>query len=149
MAVEYALTLAEGSPIDQVARRAFPEPAERPTGTPPLLAADLYRRYGFEVTVLGGRHGYVDVATDRGRWEWEPTSYVSLDFRIDKDAEPEWAVVNMLSCVRRVLDSGPEDAALALNGDVLLLTRLNGVLVKHDRDGWWSSYPAADAVLPG
>ena len=148
MAVEYALTLAGETPIDQVAWRALPEPADRPTGTPPLLAADLYERYGFEVTVLAGRRGYVDVATDRGRWEWEPERFVSVDFRMAKDADQEWAVVNMVSCVWRVLESGPEDAAVALNGDLLLLTRLDGVLVKHNRAGWWASYPATNAVFP-
>jgi hypothetical protein len=148
MAVEYALTLAGEAPIDQVAWRALPEPSERPIGTPPLLAADLGERYGFGVTVLAGRDGYVDVAADRGQWVWEPESYVSVDFRIDKAAEHEWAVVNMLSCVHRLLGTGSEDAVLALNGDVLLLSRLGGALVKHHRDGWWSSYPAANAVFP-
>jgi hypothetical protein len=147
MAVEYALTLAGETPINQVASRALPEPDERPIGTPPLLAADLYERYGFEITVLSGRHGYVDVAADRGRWEWEPDNYVSVDFRVDKDADQEWAVMNVLSCVNRLLESGPEDAALALNGDLLLLTRIDGVVVKHNRAGWWASYPATNAVF--
>jgi hypothetical protein len=149
VAIEYALTLAGETPVDQVASRALPEPAERPTGAPPLLAADLYERYGFVVTVLAGRDGYVDVLADRDRWEWEPESYVSVDFRMGNEAEPEWAIVNMLRCVRRVLDTGTEDAALALNGDVLLLTRLDGVLAKHHRGSWWAAYPGADAVLPG
>jgi hypothetical protein len=67
---------------------------------------------------------------------------------MDKFADFRWEVVNMLTVVRRVLDSGPEDCALILNGDVLLLARFDGVLVKHRRS-WWDSYPGADDVIPG
>jgi hypothetical protein len=66
---------------------------------------------------------------------------------MDKEADVEWAVVNMLTVVWRALETGSEDAALVLNGDLLVLTRLDGVLVKHHRDGWWASYPAANAVF--
>ena len=149
MAIEYELTLAGETPGDQVAERAFPDPAERPTGTLPLLTVDLKEPRGFTVTVLAGRDGYVDVESDAGMWEWEPESYVSLSFSMDKFADPEWAEANMLTVVHRVLATGPEDAAFALNGDILLLTRFNGELVKHRRDKWWDFYPASNQLIPG
>ncbi|UQU63950.1 SitI3 family protein [Couchioplanes caeruleus] len=149
MALDYRLTLAGTTPVDQVAERAYPDPDERPTGTPPLLSADLLERLGFSTTVRAGRNGYVDVLSDDGSWEWEPEEYVNLGFRMDKFADPQWNISNMLTVVRRVLTSGSEDAAFVFNGDVLLLTRLGGELVKHRRDGWWSSYAGADDIIPG
>ncbi|GID26626.1 SitI3 family protein [Paractinoplanes brasiliensis] len=55
----------------------------------------------------------------------------------------------MLTVVRRVLDSGDEDAAFVFNGDNLLLARFGGVLTKHRREKWWEHYEGADQVLPG
>jgi hypothetical protein len=146
MATEYQLTLAGSTPAE-VAARALPEP-DRPTGTPQLLAADLYERYGFELTIISGRNGYFDAESDNGMWEWEPAAYVVVTFRMEKSAESDRAVGAMLLIVRRVLHTGPEDAALVLNGNWLLLTRLEGVLVKH-RESWWKSYPAADDLIQG
>jgi hypothetical protein len=148
MALEYSFTLAGDIPVNRVAERALPDPAERPTGTAPLLSADLYDRYGFGVTVLAGRNGYFAAEGDAGMCEWEPAAYVSVDFRMDKFADPEWQVRNMLTVVQRLLRSGPEDAALTLNGDYQLLTRRNGTLLKHRYATWWSGYPTANAVVP-
>ncbi|MEV4639149.1 SitI3 family protein [Actinoplanes sp. NPDC049548] len=147
MALEYELTLAGETPVEQIAERALPDPSERPTGTPPLLSADLYERYGFGVTVLADDDGYLEVRADQGRWEWEPASNVSLTFRMDKDAAPEWTVINMLTVIRRVLSTGPENAAFILNGNELLFTRFDGTLVKHNHADWWSSYPGADDLI--
>ncbi len=147
MATEYRLTLAGNTPVVQVAERALPEPAERPIGSPDLLAADLYDRYGFEVTIRAGRDGYFDAESDGGMWEWEPAEYVATTFRMEKDADTDRAPVAMLLAVRRVLQTGPEDAALVLNGNWLLLTRSAGVLVKHRRDSWWKTYAAADDLI--
>ena len=149
MSLDYRLTLAGRTPIEQVAERALPEPAERPTGTAPLLSAKLLERHGFDVTVRSGRNGYVDVMADQGPWEWEPGDYVSVAFHVDKLADPATVALGMLTAVRRVLAGGPEDAALVLNGDILLLTRLDGALTKHHRDTWWSSYPGADDLIRG
>jgi len=149
MALEYELSLDGDIPVEQVAERAMPDDEERPKGTPPLLSADLYERRGFGVTVLADRDGYLEVAADHGRWEWEPEQYVSLTFRMDKAADPDRAVINMLTVIRRVLSTGPENAAFTLNGNELLFTRFDGVLVKHNRDDWWSSYPGADDLIPG
>ncbi|AGZ46444.1 SitI3 family protein [Actinoplanes friuliensis] len=147
MALEYRLVLAGDTPVEQVAGRAFPDPEELPTGVIPLLTADLFDRYGFSVAVRAGRNGYVDVESDEGSWEWEPEAYVSLSFRMDKFADQPPLVINMLTAIRRVLNTGSEDAAFILNGDVLLLTRFDGKPVKHRRT-WWENYPGAADLIP-
>jgi len=155
MAIEYRLTLAGNTPIEQVAQRALPDPAERPepverpTGAPPLLDADLYDRYGFDLTIRAGRNGYYEVESDDGSWEWEPEDYVDVTFRMGKEFDLNQAVINMLTIIRRILDTGSEDAALILNGDVLLFTRFDGILVKHDRQAWWDHYSTTHDIIPG
>jgi len=149
MALEYRLTLAGETPVDLVAERAFPEPAERPTGIAPRLFADHKDQYGFSVTMVAGQGGYLALDTGDGWWEWEPESYVRVNFRLDKFADIRWVVTNMLTVVRRVLDTGPEDATLDFNGDVLLLARRDGTLTKHHRDTWWEHYAGADQLIPG
>lgn len=52
----------------------------------------------------------------------------------------------MLSAVRRVLESGTEDAALTLNGDTLLLHRLGGVVRKFNRVRWWAHHEVGDLI---
>jgi hypothetical protein len=141
MALEYRLVLAGSTPADQVAERSLPDPAERPAGPGPLLSADLVDKYGFLLTVRAGQNGHVEVEADDGVWVWEPKEYVSVNFRLDKSADPQQPVTNTLKVVRRILGTGSEDAALVLNGDVLLLTRLDGVLREHHRDTWWAHYP--------
>src|SRR4051794_24005903 len=149
MALEYRLTLAGATPVEQVAQRAFPDPADRLQGTPPLLSADFYDRLGFEVSLRAARNGYVDVESDDGSWEWEPGAYVSATFRLDKSAEESWTIRNMLTIVRRLLDTGPEDAAFVFNGDILLFTRFGGVVRKHRRQSWWTGDTEADRLIPG
>ena len=149
MSIEYRLTIAGNVPVNLVAERAFPDPSERPTGTASLLSADLYDRSGFGVTIRADHNGYVEIESDQGIWEWEPETYLDLTFRMDKDADPNWAVINMLTVVRRVLATGPEDIAFTFNIDSLLLTRFDGTLVKHNRGGWWANYPGADQLIPG
>jgi hypothetical protein len=69
---------------------------------------------------------------------------------MDKEADDvAWQVNNMLIIVQRVLTTGAEDAAFSFNGDILLLARLSGVLIKHRRDTWWANYPGANDALPG
>jgi hypothetical protein len=150
MATEYELVLAGEIPVEQLAARAFPVLDERPVGTAPLLNADLGERYGFAATILSGDSRYVDVLSDGGPWEWEPSPYSSVSFRMDKLVDDvAWQVTNMLTVVRRVLGSGSEDAAFFLNGDILLLTRLDDDLTKHRRETWWANYPGADEVIRG
>ena len=149
MSIDYRLTLAGPTPVEQVAARAFTEPAERPTGTVPRLFAALQEEYGFDVTVYAGKDGYLDAASDNGQWEWEPEAYVSVTFTLDKSADRDRAVENLSAVVRRILITGAEDAAFDLNGDILLFTRFDGALVKHNRDSWWSRHAAADQLIPG
>ena len=148
MALEYRLMIDGTTPVEEVARRALPDREERPTGIPPVLSVDLADRYGFDVSVRAGQNGYVDVDSDQGPWEWEPKAYVSVTFRMDKFADPVWEVINMLTIVRRVLGSGSEDAILVVNGDMLLLARFGGTLVKHRRARWWTTFTAANDLIP-
>ena len=46
------------------------------------------------------------------------------------------------------LQGRSEDAALVLNGEVLL-TGTNGVLRKHHRATWWDHYSFANEIVPG
>lgn len=152
MAVEYRLTLAGDIPAEQVAECAVPDPAERPvpTGFGETRGARLYDRYGFSLSVTPGRNGYYDARDDDGsRWEWEINAYVDLDISVSKnDDRITEGTSNMLALVGRVLACRPEDAALVLNGDVLLLTRVDGVLRKHHRTTWWNHYSFANQVIP-
>ncbi|MEU8076573.1 SitI3 family protein [Catellatospora citrea] len=143
MGIDYRLTLAGDLPVEQVAQRALPDPAERPAGTARLLSVNLDAAHGFAVGVRAGRDGYVDVTADHGQWLWKPKQYVSLTFHMDKQADPVWAVGGMLTIVHRVLHTGPEDATLVLNGDWLLLHRAGGTLVRH-RASWWDNYGVGD-----
>jgi len=147
VAIEYDLTLAGQTPVQQLAERALPNPDERPTGTAPFLAVDLDEKYGFDVTVASGADAYINVETDAGVWTWEPAAFAAVSFGMDKFADADWAVTNMIRVVRRVLETGAEDAVLVLNGDVLLLSRLDGRLVLHNRDRWWSYHPGAEEVF--
>ncbi|MBG0560109.1 SitI3 family protein [Actinoplanes aureus] len=149
MSLDCRLTLAGKTTLEHLAQRALPDLDERPTGDPLLLSADLHDRYGFDVDVYAGEHGYIDVVSDQGSWVWKPESYVSVSFDLDTSAGFGRLVTNMLTIVRRVLDTGTEDAAFIFNGDILLLTRFDGVLVKHRRDSWWNHYPGANEALPG
>jgi len=56
---------------------------------------------------------------------------------------------NMVESVARILGSGEEDAALVLNGDVLLLTRFGGVVRKHRRAMWWDHYGYPNEIITG
>jgi hypothetical protein len=143
MAVEYRLILAGDTPVNQIAERAFPEASERPAGTAPRLVADHKEKYGFDVTVMAGSDGYFDLETDDGSWEWEPPSYVRVEFRLDNSADSDRVVANMLAVVRRLLDTGTEDATFDFNGDILLFARCDGELTKHRRGTWWVRYSAA------
>jgi hypothetical protein len=143
------LTLAADSPVVQVAERTAPDPKERPAedGTGGVLSVDLQNHRGFTLTMRSGRRGHYEADGDEGLWEWEPANYVTAGFRIDKE-QIEKGTENMLGVVARLLDSGSEDAALFLNSDTLLLTRLDGVVRKHGRPSWWSNYPFANEIVP-
>ncbi|MFE9874379.1 SitI3 family protein [Micromonospora sp. NPDC005686] len=142
MGIEYRLTLAGDIPLEHVAEIAAPGNVEESTlpGYPRLLGADLGDESGYTVSVYAGRNGYYDAEDDDGsQWEWEPDTYVNVVFHMLKDDTSGRAVPDMVAAVDRLLASRPEDAALTLNGNWLLLTRVAGVLRRH-RPSWWNTY---------
>jgi hypothetical protein len=149
MSLSYRLTLAGSVTADQLAERAFPDLENRPSGTGPILFADLYATHGFGVAVRTGRNGHVDAGTDDGDWEWEPDPFAAVSFDIDDLTDRQRLAVNLVTVVRRILETGPEDAAFVINGDYLLVSRFDGRIVKHSHDRWWSYYPEADELIAG
>jgi hypothetical protein len=151
MALEYRLTLAGPVPMDEVAARAFPDPADRPAPddeSGEILAANLHDRYGIVVIISTYERSYYSAAAEAGQWEWEPEISVDLAFEMTKDAD-RFAVAlrHAITASARVLATGTEDAALMLSGDMLLLTRHNGVITKHER-GWWEHHTWANEIIP-
>ncbi|MGC4810431.1 SitI3 family protein [Micromonospora sp. DT228] len=65
--------------------------------------------------------------------QWEPD--VNIVFHMLKDDTSGRAVPDMVAAVDRLLASRPEDAALTLNGNWLLLTRVAGAFEGTDRRG--------------
>ncbi|GAB7048356.1 SitI3 family protein [Catenuloplanes indicus] len=148
MAIQYTLTLAAALSVAELAARAMPEPAHRPIGRDGLATADLYDSHGFALTVLTGKtNGYVEADSDLGVFEWEPADYSLVMFDLGKADRLARPLAAMLTVVRRVLDSGDEDAVLVENDDVLLFKRFGGVLVKHGRPGFWGHYPGLDELI--
>jgi hypothetical protein len=130
---------------DSARARRHTEHARVIRGQPAELGADLGRCARLDAFGLGG----IFQATLGGStWEWEPDSYVNVTFSMGKDDQVDKGTPNMLTIVARVLDCRSEDAALILNGNVLLLTRVNGVLHKHNRATWWNHYDFANQILP-
>lgn len=147
MALEYRLTLAGDIPIKQIVEHAALDPVERPTPTetPNLFTADLYDKRGFTLIIRFGRNGYYEADDDGTTWEWEPDTYVNLTFRMSKEDHIDKGIPNMLATVARLLAGRTEDAALILNSDVLLLTRVDGTIRKH-RQAWWDNYGVSNLI---
>ncbi|MGI5211832.1 SitI3 family protein [Plantactinospora sp. CA-290183] len=148
MAIEYRLTLAGAIPLEQVADLAAPDATEEAPlpGSERLLTADLNDQYGYVVSVHAGRGGYYDAEDDDGsQWEWEPETYVNITFRMKKNEPSEEGTRNMVATVARVLAGRPEDAALTLDGNWLLLTRTDGK-VRKSRRTWWDTYNVHDLI---
>ncbi|GIE27002.1 hypothetical protein Ait01nite_000470 [Actinoplanes italicus] len=149
MSVDYSLTIATDATAVQVAARGLPHQTEWMPGTGTALSVNLYETLGIDLSILSDRHGYVDAITDEGRFEWEPDPLVTVIFDLDGQIGHEQAAANMINIVRRLLDTGTEDMALVINGDLLLLARFGGKLVKHNRERWWRHYPGAEQVIFG
>lgn len=148
MAVEFRLTLAGDVPLEDVAELAAVDVTEKPapTANPRLLTARLYDQRGYALSVYSGDHGYFDAEDDDGsRWEWEPETYVDVDFSMSTDDLVDKGIPNMVAAVARILAGRNEDAALVQNGNYLLLTRIDGELRKR-RTTWWSHY-GVDGLL--
>ncbi|MEU8180140.1 SitI3 family protein [Micromonospora sp. NPDC049044] len=139
MAVEYRLALAGDIPLEQVAALAAPGAVETSTASGGrVLSADLNDERGYVVDITGGRHGYYSAEDDGGAlWEWEPETYVDVSFYMRKETLADKGKPHMLATVARILAGRAEDAALTLNGDVLMLTRSAGTIAKHNTDGWY------------
>ncbi|BCJ67409.1 SitI3 family protein [Polymorphospora rubra] len=139
MAIEYVLTLAGDPSADLVAELAVGGAAEfRAVAVHPgLVSANLNDQFGYTVSVVGGRNGYYEATADGAtRWQWEPNCYIDVSFDMRKEILTEVGVPNMLRSVARVLAGTTEDAALVLNSNRLLLTRVGGVLRKHNAGEW-------------
>ncbi|MEV0395202.1 SitI3 family protein [Polymorphospora rubra] len=139
MAIEYVLTLAGESSTELVAELAVGGAAECRSveGLPGLVSANLNDRFGYTVSVVGGQDGYYEATADGAtRWQWEPDRFVDVSFHMRKEILTEVGVPNMLRSVARVLADTTEDAALVLNSNRLLLTRVGGVLRKHNAGEW-------------
>jgi hypothetical protein len=149
MSVDYNLTLATDATAAQVAGRAMPDQVDWTHGVGSTLSANLYQTLGLDLSVLSDRHGYVDATSDEGSFEWEPDPLVTVIFDLAGPASPRQAAANMINIVRRLMETGTEDATLVVNGDLLLLARFDGKLVKHNRERWWRHYPEADQVIFG
>lgn len=150
MAVEYRLIIAGEHPVTEVATRAYPEAGDRFQPYRQGLELDLRADLGLAVNVWPGQDGYFDAETDDGvHWEWQPASYVDITCRMAKDPELlDVGTHTMLDIVARVLATGSEDAALTLDGNYLLLSRVKGVTTKHRRS-WWDHYGWPNQIIPG
>ncbi|MDP9796612.1 hypothetical protein J2S43_005124 [Catenuloplanes nepalensis] len=154
MGIEYRLTLAGDIPSEALAARAMPERADRPAGIPggppALLGAALYESHGFYLTIVPTDRASVAAVDDDDElrmWDIGRNSMVSFDMdKFDSDEDTARAIVAMLSTVRRVLESGTEDAALTLNGDWLLLNRIDGVVRRFNRTRWWAHHDVDDLI---
>ncbi|MEV4197478.1 MULTISPECIES: SitI3 family protein [Micromonospora] len=139
MAIEYRLTLAGDIPLEQVAQLAAPGAAEMSTVSGGrMLSADLNEQYGYVIDITSGRNGYYCAEDDGGSlWQWEPQAYVDVTFHMRKDTLTDKGKPHMLAAVARILASRDEDAALTLNGDFLMLTRVAGAIRKHNAGEWY------------
>ncbi|WP_051799071.1 SitI3 family protein [Catenuloplanes japonicus] len=162
MGIEYRLSLAGRRSSAAVAARAMPElaPGLSSAGSSSaglssaglvgadLLSVDLYRSHGFCLTIVSRDRGLVDLGPDG----WELGAHTTVSFDMEKNVEFDRSAQSlrtMLTVVGRVLETGAEDAALVLNGDVVLLTRVAGTLVKYRRADWWDHYSGLHAVIRG
>jgi hypothetical protein len=148
MSVEYRLTLAADIHLERLIECTFPEEADRPTRLGPghILGADLYERRGYFLSISSGRNGYYDADGNDGHWEWEPKTYSNIGFSMDADRIDE-GTKNMLTVVARALACESDDAALTLNGNLLLLSRFDGKVCKHNRAAWWDRYDFANRII--
>ncbi|MCX4391288.1 SitI3 family protein [Micromonospora peucetia] len=147
MSITYRLTLAGDIPLDPVAALAAPGAVETPTPAGNrLLSANLDEECGFVVSITSGSHGYYEAETDGAVWVWEPVTYVDIGFHMRKDTLTDKGRPHMLRTVGRVLANRPEDAALVLNDNWLMLTRVDGTIRRHNEADWYDE--AYDSFLP-
>ncbi|MER7168348.1 SitI3 family protein [Micromonospora sp. NPDC000207] len=141
MAIVFRLILAGGVPSSRVAEVVAPQAVEtRTTSVRPMLRSGPDATLGYGIDIIAGYRGYYDAEDDDGSvWVWEPDVYLQVDYVMRKDVIAERGVPAMLRSVSELLDRQPEDAALVLNANWLLLTRVDGVLRRH-RTSWWQHH---------
>ena len=150
MAVEFRLTLAGDVPLTHVADLVATNAVERPQPNdtnPQLLSARLYDTCGYALSVNAGTNGYFDADDDGSRWEWEPQTFVDIDFSMRAEDIVDRGIPAMIKAVARVLVGRQEDAALVQDGNWLLLTRIEGQIRRHN-PSWWSHYGVTDLITP-
>ena len=112
-----------------------------------MLNVYLNEECGYAVSIVAGSQGYYGAEDDGGApWEWEPETYVDVDFHMRKDTLTDKGRPHMLRTVGRVLADRPEDAALVLNDNWLMLTRVDGTIRRHNEADWYDE--AYDSFLP-
>ncbi|MGW0435508.1 SitI3 family protein [Micromonospora sp. NPDC003197] len=137
MSIDYELTLASHVPLEELAKLVAPGATEGLSASGDrMLCAYLYDEYGYAVSILAGTNGYYEAEDSGTQWLWKPETYVDIAFHMRKDTLTEQGRPHMLRAVAIVLANRPEDAALTLNYDWLLLTRFDGKLRKHNVTGW-------------
>ncbi|WP_434740416.1 SitI3 family protein [Micromonospora sp. SH-82] len=141
MGIEFRLILAGDISIRRVAELVAPDAVEDQTASGDLmLSSGIDDTLGYGIDILSGQRGYFDAEDDDGSvWVWEPDSFLQVDYVMRKDVIAERGVPAMLRSVSELLDRQPEDAALVLNANYLLLTRVDGVLRRH-RPSWWQHH---------
>ena len=133
MGIDYELILEADLPLEKIAALVVSETdgMSQLPGSPRVLTADLNERLGYSVSIFPGRDGYYDAEADDGvQWEWEPEAYIDVTFHMTKNDLSDRGTLNMVAAVARVLDGRPENAALTLDGNWLLLTRMDGAIRK-------------------
>lgn len=148
MSIGYRLTLAGVIPLEDVAALAACGAAEGRTRSGARMLTDArYDDLGYVVDITAGTDGYYEADNDgEVAWVWEPDTWVDVNFHMRKDTLSEMGTPNMLTAVARVLAGRHEDAALVFDGNVLLLTRIDGVLRTHNMAGWY--HEGYGAILP-
>ena len=121
MAIEYALVVPGETSVEEMWRRLH-EAQTEPTVRNGVWSADEWNTSGYLISVHRGFDGYFEV----GDWIREFDQYLNVGFRENSDGSPPVLARNLLGLVQRVLDSGDEDLWLSVNGEELILERVDG-----------------------
>ena len=130
MAVFYELVIVGTTTADEFLARVYDDSLPAPVFEG--HAADENARLGFSLTLLEGRDGYFEDED----WEIEPARYLDVEFRVDKEADPETVHANVRRFVDRALATGDEDVALINNHFTLMLERVDGKVRRVPSSFW-------------
>jgi hypothetical protein len=134
MAVTYELVIIGHTSAEDFIARMYDDTLPAPVFVPSnrAVAADETQRFGFWITLLEDEHGYFQ----DGDWEIEPARYLDVEFRVDKEADPETVHANVRRFVDRALATGDEDVALMNNHFTLVLERVDGRVRRMPSSFW-------------